>query len=581
MTFLGLDLSTQQLKVCVTDAALRLHATYAVEFDLLYAARYGVRKGVLQDPDSGAVWSPVAMWMEAVDEVFGQMRADGFRFDEVVAVSGACQQHGLVFWTERVHHALRTLDPCQPLAPQLAPALAWDASPNWQDHSTGPETAEFEACGGGAAGLAATTGSRAHYRFTGVQIRKLARRGPPGVYAATDRILLVSSFLASLLTGRVVSIDESDACGMNLYDIDRRQWDEGLVAAAAGVHPDVDGVSDTAAAAGVQALRHKLGEVQPVGHAAVGCVSPYLVERYGFRASTKVYPFTGDNNATILALPLAPGDVMVSLGTSTTALVVGNTYRPRPVYHQFMHPTMGNHYMGMICYCNGALAREKVRDALGGSEWDRFNSVLDAHPRFPHRLGVYFPLGEIVPNAAAQTVRYTWDGHGLVPAEFLAQEDVLLIVDLQALSCRLRVGPMISTAHDAALPALLVPFAPLVTDGEEQAPALLVARPARCYFVGGASRNRLLVARMAAVLGATDGSYVADEPNACALGGAYKASWSHEQELGGAPEPYAHYIDRLYDRERLQPVAVADADARWEEYFEGCGLLAQIEQTLA
>ena len=67
---------------------------------------------------------------------------------------------------------------------------------------------------GGPLALAHLTGSRAYERFTGNQIAKIA--GAPATkaaYAATERISLISSMMASLLLGDYAPIDFSDGCG--------------------------------------------------------------------------------------------------------------------------------------------------------------------------------------------------------------------------------------------------------------------------------------------------------------------------------------------------------------------------------
>ena len=66
--------------------------------------------------------------------------------------------------------------------------------------------------------LQALTGSPAYERFTGPQIRKFYQE-QPDAYAATARIHLVSSFMASLLLGADAPIDPGDGSGMNLMDL--------------------------------------------------------------------------------------------------------------------------------------------------------------------------------------------------------------------------------------------------------------------------------------------------------------------------------------------------------------------------
>src|SRR5690606_24563009 len=156
----------------------------------------------------------------------------------------------------------------------------------------------FEEKIGGPVKLAEISGSDAHHRFTGPQILKLKKQHPD-TYDATDRISLVSSFLASVFLGKIAPIDISDVCGMNLWDIQKSDWSARRLEATAG--PD-----------GKEELRRKLGRVEPDGGANLGSISPYFVSRYGFPTDTTITPFTGDNPATILALPLRPLDVIVS-----------------------------------------------------------------------------------------------------------------------------------------------------------------------------------------------------------------------------------------------------------------------------
>ena len=94
-----------------------------------------------------------------------------------------------------------------------------DVAPIWMDSSTSAECARDRDRGRRRSqALAQRTGSRAFERFTAAQIRKFSKRDP-AAYAATDRIHLVSSFLASLLIGGHAPLDPGDGSGMNLMDL--------------------------------------------------------------------------------------------------------------------------------------------------------------------------------------------------------------------------------------------------------------------------------------------------------------------------------------------------------------------------
>lgn len=385
------------------------------------------------------------------------------------------------------------------------------------------------------------------------------RRKLPEMYAATSRISLVSSFLASLFLGSVAPMDISDVCGMNLWDIPGNQWSEPLLELTAGEKGAAD-------------LRSKLGEVRQDGGGSIGRISSYFTTKYGFSPECGVAPFTGDNPATILALPLRPLDAIVSLGTSTTFLMITPVYKPDPSYHFFNHPATPGQYMFMLCYKNGALAREKVRDALpkpsGPDPWETFNkhaletSPLDVKSESDRaKLGLYFYLPEIVPNISAGTWRYTAnasDGSALAEAEkpWPAETDARIILESQALSMRLRSQKLVSSPGGG-----------------------LPAQPRRVYLVGGGSLNPAITRAMGDVLGGVDGVYKLDVGgNACALGGAYKAVWAFERAEG---ETFDELIGKQWKEEgAIQKVDEGYKPGVFEQYGHVLGAFEQMEEKI-
>lgn len=102
----------------------------------------------------------------------------------------------------------------------------------------------------------------------------------PKIYEKTERISLVSSFLASLLMAQFAMIDVADGSGMNLLNMDTKTWDPRLTEFIS--HGGDRGqespseVKDT--------LVEKLGQVDSSGRKVQGVVSRWFVERYGFRS---------------------------------------------------------------------------------------------------------------------------------------------------------------------------------------------------------------------------------------------------------------------------------------------------------
>ncbi|KAI9771809.1 MAG: hypothetical protein M1840_001579 [Geoglossum simile] len=563
--YLGLDLSTQQLKAIVITQKLQVVCDAKVEFDV-DLPRYGVQKGVHINEEGQEVYAPVAMWLDALDLVLERLKVNGLQFRNVRGIGGAGQQHGSIYWSQTAERLLETLDPSKTLAEQLVPgAFSHPWSPNWQDASTQRECARFNECLGGEEDLATVTGSKAHHRFTGPQILRF--RGKfPGIYKITSRISLVSSFLASLVLGSIAPIDISDVCGMNLWDIGKCQWSEPLLRLAGGQ----DGVSD---------LRKKLGDVREDGGGSLGSISSWFVSRYGFPEDCQVAPFTGDNPSTMLALPLRPLDAIVSLGTSTTLLMSTPKYIPHPSYHFFNHPTTPGLYMFMLCYKNGGLARERIRDSINESQgiteegsWEAFNKAVKASLQFgmrrssdPGKLGLYFPLPEIVPNVRAGVWRFYYDtctgslreareGYG---GWKIPQDDARAIVESQFLSLRLRSQNLI------------------------QAPGFdLPPQPRRVYLVGGGSLNEVIASIAGDVLGGSEGVYRLDvSRNACALGAAYKAAWSIERGEGEMLEEFVGA--RWREEDAIKKVGegyMGDRWGLWKEYGEALRAFEEAER---
>ncbi|KAK4135484.1 actin-like ATPase domain-containing protein [Trichocladium antarcticum] len=558
--YLGFDLSTQQLKAIVVQSDLHVVADANVDFDKDLGSKYGITKGVLVNEDEGEVFAPVALWLESLDLVLQRLQEKNTPMNRIRGISGSCQQHGSVYWSRKAEGLLGALRPEDALVDQLTGAFSHPYAPNWQDHSTQAECDQFDARLGSAERLAEVTGSAAHHRFTGTQIMRL-RRKLPDMYAATSRISLVSAFLASIFLGTVAPTDISDACGMNLWDIPANNWSEPLLELTAGKD-------------GVAGLRSRLGEVQQDGGGSMGRISSYFTAKYGFNPNCEVAPFTGDNPATILALPLRPLDAIVSLGTSTTFLMSTPVYKPDPSYHFFNHPTTPGQYMFMLCYKNGGLAREKVRDALPAPQdsddpWATFNTTALSTPPLsirsrsdPARLALHFPLPEIVPNISAGTWRYTCnpaDGSGLSEAptdSWPAGTDARAIVESQALSMRLRSQTLVHSPGGG-----------------------LPAQPRRIYLVGGGSLNPAIAQIMGDVLGGSEGVYKLDVGgNACALGGAYKAVWAFERARG---ESFDELIgDRWKEDAAIQKVGEGYREGVFEGYGRVLGAFGEMEKRI-
>ena len=560
--YLGFDLSTQQLKCLVVTPDLRKVHEVKYDFDA-DSKGYGIHKGVLTNEEEHEVFAPVALWLEAIDSVLHQLKGLGADFSKIRGLSGAGMQHGSVFWDAKAESLLANLDAKKSLKDQLDDAFSHPYSPNWQDASTQKESDEFDLALGDQEKLALATGSKAHHRFTGPQILRF-RRKHPDAYAKTRRISLVSSFIASIFLGAIAPLDISDVCGMNLWDIQNDQWQKDLLELVAGSKDNV------------QTLEEQLGPHPVAGGEQLGTISKYFVERYGFSKDAKVIASSGDNPATIIALPLRQNDAIVSLGTSTTFLMSTPEYKPDPATHFFNHPTTAGLYMFMLCYKNGGLAREMVRDEIDGkhgtseqNSWDKFDKyLLDTPPLAqssetgPANIGLYFPRPEIVPNLPAGHWHFSLDPKSNKPQElkdFSLQDpmNARLIVESQLLSLRLRSSALV----------------------QKPSPSL-PAQPRRIYLVGGGSRNKAIAKLAGEVLGGSEGVYKLDVgENACALGAAYKAVWAVERE--SESQTFEDFIGLRWDEAEFA-VKVAEGYQKgvWERYGDVLGAFREMEEML-
>ena len=211
----------------------------------------------------------------------------------------------------------------------------------------------------------------------------------------------------------------------------------------------------------------------------------------------------------------------------------------------------------MLCYKNGSLAREQIRDQInskGNKEWTTFNQHLSSSPILggqPRKLGFYFPLPEIIPDAPSGTWRFTISNNTPEKASWSTEQDVRAIVESQALSMRLRAQPLISSG-----------------------------KPRHLYFVGGASQNTEIVSVMAGILGSREGVFRLNEgitAGACARGGAIKAAWAYD----GRQMDFEEYVRSRWDMEgKLENLAVEDDYETWEEYGKILDVYDRCEKTI-
>ncbi len=363
--FLGLDCSTQSFSALIIDARegiITHEASVNFEADLPH---YQTSSGFIHGELPGEVFSNPLMWVEALDLLMTKLVESGADLSRIEAVSGSGQQHATVYLNEHFNSALAALDATADLKDQLAPCLSRPLSPIWMDSSIARECGEIAAAIGSNEELCRRTGSTAAKRFSGPQIRRFSKLAPDA-WQDTTEVHLNSSFHASVLAGKSVSIDHGDGAGMNLMNLESGDWDAEIVSITA------------------EGLAAKLPSLKPSATIA-GDISPYFVNKYQFNPEAKVVLWSGDNPCSLVGMGAAsPGKMVISLGTSYTlfAAMEKPVTDPSGFGHVFGNPC--GKFMSLICFSEGALALEKLRSELNIT-WDQFSEAALSQEQSPIR----------------------------------------------------------------------------------------------------------------------------------------------------------------------------------------------------
>ncbi|MHA1985819.1 MAG: xylulokinase [Promethearchaeota archaeon] len=410
--FLGLDCSTQSLTAFLIDFnSKKIIDKHSINYDR-DLPQYHTKNGIIVSNNEKEIHSDPLMWVEALDVLFANMEKKEIQLHGIKAISGSGQQHGTVYLNNKFEEKIQNLDPNELIVDQINDCFTRKSSPIWMDSSTSKQCGEIRRTLGGMKETIKITGSNTFERFSGPQIRKFYQEHPEE-YKKTSTIHLVSSYMASVLLGKNAPIDHGDGSGMNLMNIETKQWDSRALEATAPF------------------LKEKLPLLSN-SYDIIGNISPYFIEKYGFNPETLLVAWSGDNpNSLIGTGIIGKGKVAISLGTSDTyfgymkKLQLDLTGEG----HVFSAPT--GDYLSLICYKNGSLARERIREKFS-LDWDEFSRILNTSP--PGNYGkiilpYFFP--EIVPLVLEPEVyRFGMEENDL-------EGNIRAIIECQFLSMRL------------------------------------------------------------------------------------------------------------------------------------------------
>lgn len=381
--FMGLDLSTQGLKLLVIDEG---RGDIVWEDGLTFdrdLPHYNTELGVVRDLPEGTSESPPAMWGEALRLLLARIatRVDA-KSIRAIAVGG--QQHGLVALDEKG-------------------CLARERAKLWNDHSTSTEAEELTRRLGGRGAVIEEVANTMRPGYTAPKIYHL-KLHEPEIYARSSVFLLPHNYLNYILSG-CKKMEYGDASGTALWDPVTRRWSKKVVEAIG------------------EELWEKLPEVLPPDR-PIGNISTAVAERFGLNPGCLVDAGSGDNMYGAVGTGnVRLGILTLSLGTSGTAYTVLEEPFVDPEGEIACFCDSTGAYLPLVCVTNLAGVYDRVLqfygigreefESLAASEWPGAGGRLilpwyegERTPDVPWGCSVYFSFDpeDFIPEKICRSV---------------------------------------------------------------------------------------------------------------------------------------------------------------------------------
>ncbi|MGL6196282.1 MAG: xylulokinase [Thermoguttaceae bacterium] len=312
MTFLGIDIGTSGTKTLAISADGKILASATEEYPC-YAPK--------------PLWSeqdPEDWWNATVKSVRRVMQTAKLKPEDVKGIGLSGQMHGSVFLDKDNNVVRRAI--------------------LWNDQRTAAECVEIEKAAGGRAKLIEMVANPALTGFTAPKILWL-RNNEPENFEKTKKVLLPKDEIRRRLTGEYAT-EVSDASGMLLLDVARRNWSTELLAK---LHLDVS-------------LLGKVYESEDV----TGKLTPEAANLLGLTTDCIVVGGAGDCAAGAVGNGIVSSGVLsTSIGTSGVMFVHSDEVKIDPLgrVHTFCHAARNRwHLMGVNLSAGGSL--QWFRNAL-------------------------------------------------------------------------------------------------------------------------------------------------------------------------------------------------------------------------
>ncbi|MGH2560377.1 MAG: xylulokinase [Thermomicrobiales bacterium] len=337
---LGIDSGTQSTKVLAVDV---------VTGDVVGEGRA---------PHSGEQTQHPKEWWNALRIAVGQAVESPPR---VLALSVAGQQHGCVLLDEA--------------GEIVRPAPLW----NNVDAASDAERLN------GMADFATEVGSRLVASFTIAKVAHLARTAPDDL-ARTDAVCLPHDWLNLRLTGELTT-DRGDASGSGWWSPGQGRERRDLLAFAAGDE---------------KATRLRLPAVRGAEEPA-GTLTEMAADDLDLPAGIAIGPGTGDNMGAALGIGAAPGEVVISLGTSGTAFAVSDRATSDPNGEVCGFADATGRFLPLVCTLNCTRVVDTVAGLLGIDRADALDRAAATEPGAGGLLLLPYFEGERTPNLPSAT----------------------------------------------------------------------------------------------------------------------------------------------------------------------------------
>lgn len=303
--FLGIDIGTSGVKTLAIDSRGKIHA----EASAGYPVHYPKPMWTEQDPED---W-----WRAVVKTVRAVVRKGKWKPAEIKAIGLSGQMHGSVFLDKKGQVIRRAL--------------------LWNDQRTAAECDEIERRAGGRKKLIKLVANPALTGFTAPKILWL-RNHEPRNFDKTVKVLLPKDDVRRRLTGEFAT-DVSDASGMLLLDVAKRDWSKPLLSKL-----ELD-----------RSLFADCYESEEV----TGRLTAAAAKTLGLTTDCLVVGGAGDCAANAVGTGVVKkGILSTSIGTSSVMFVHSDEVKIDPAgrLHTFCHAVRGKwHMMGVTLTGGGAL----------------------------------------------------------------------------------------------------------------------------------------------------------------------------------------------------------------------------------